>query len=375
MLMLALLKVDMPLRINNGKPVVHSGSWISCVAAQTEGASSAVRRILSKSECGFGKHIHALADICDAEGRTALRVASPESRSAIYEHLLFSGRYRLHIGPPVYRTKTSVVLRAQDLNEQADYGVIFDNWDTCNDGKLDRQDVATKAESIGLDSELFWNGSEDNESISKEDFVDMCKRELEDGPRDVVIKLIQNKDQWERECNVRMEYNLDPKYVVSALSNLPSEDAIADAVERGEGGLEDIVAKFFGGNRPGKHAVIMKAANRNLQQIFHQEKSEIDDARVMLKQVFEAVKHLHEKKLMHGDLKMSNIVRFRNDNQLRLTDFHASARIVSMDGVEESFACANFSSALLPPEMIEKIETEEQLKGFNKTGRVNMTKI
>ena len=94
-----------------------------------------------------------------------------------------SYRYRLHIGPPVYRTKTSVILRAQDLNEQADYGVIFDNWDTGNVGKLDGQDVATKVESIGLDSELFWNGSEDNESISKEDFVDICKRQLEDGPR------------------------------------------------------------------------------------------------------------------------------------------------------------------------------------------------
>eukprot|EP00577_Skeletonema_sp_RCC1716_P004138 CAMPEP_0113431400 /NCGR_PEP_ID=MMETSP0013_2-20120614/33564_1 /TAXON_ID=2843 ORGANISM="Skeletonema costatum, Strain 1716" /NCGR_SAMPLE_ID=MMETSP0013_2 /ASSEMBLY_ACC=CAM_ASM_000158 /LENGTH=1290 /DNA_ID=CAMNT_0000320389 /DNA_START=109 /DNA_END=3982 /DNA_ORIENTATION=- /assembly_acc=CAM_ASM_000158 len=365
-LMLALLKLDMPVSIEVGTTVEHCGSWNACVDCNTEVATGAVRRILSETEGGYGKHIHALADACDDVGRSALALASSGPRAAIYEYPLFSGQYRLQTGAPEHRTATSVVLRAQDLGKQSDYGVIFDNWVRDNNGKIDRQDVATNANSIGLDPDLFLVSSEEDDSISKEDFVGICKRQLGDGPREVAIKLMQNKDQWERECNARTEYNLNPKYVVSALSNVPSDTEIAHAVERGDDGLDTIVTKFLGGSKPGIYAIVMIAADRNLHEIFHQEQPEIDAVRVMLRQVFEAVKHLHEKNLMHGDLKMPNIVRFRIDNQLRLIDFDASARIVPMGREEESIAGAKFSSAILPPEMIERIETEEQLEEFNK---------
>jgi serine/threonine protein kinase len=56
----------------------------------------------------------------------------------------------------------------------------------------------------------------------------------------------------------------------------------------------------------------------------------------MLRQVFEAVRHLHEKNLMHGDLKMLNIVRFRIDNRLRLIDLDASAKIVPIGGEDDN---------------------------------------
>jgi serine/threonine protein kinase/ankyrin repeat protein len=364
-LMLKLLETDMPLR-RDGTPVDHSGSWTACVASKADVAAGAVRRILSKSEGGFGVHIHALADTRDAEGRTALGLASFGPRTVIYEYLLFSRRYKLQNGAPEHLTKTSVVLRAQDLDEQADYGVIFDEADEDKNGKLDRNEISTLVVSkIGLDPELFLKGSKD-ESISKEDFVGICKRQLGDGPRNVVIKLMQKKDQWERECDARKKYKLDPKYVVSALPNIPSESEIAEALNRGDGGMKTIVDKFLDGINPGKYAIVMDAADRNLHQIFYQEQPKIDAARVMLRQVFEAVSHLHEKSLMHGDIKMLNIVRFRIDNRLRLIDLDASAKIVPIGADDESFAGAKFSSAVLPPEMIERIETEEQLQQYKK---------
>ena len=52
--------------------------------------------------------------------------------------------------------------------------------------------------------------------------------------------------------------------------------------------------------------------------------------RTILSQVFEAVAHLHKKELMHGDLKLLNVVRFRRDNRLRLIDFDAAEKIVSV---------------------------------------------
>jgi len=59
-----------------------------------------------------------------------------------------------------------------------------------------------------------------------------------------------------------------------------------------------------------------------------QEQPDLSGLRTILTQVFEAVAHLHEKKLMHGDLKLLNVVRFWRDNRLRLIDFDASAKIV-----------------------------------------------
>jgi len=363
-----LLKNDMPVSIEDGTPVEHSGSWHACISCSTKTATCAVRRVLLDSNkmdddsCyggGFGKRIHALAEVRDAKGRTALGLASEGPREVIYEYLLFCGRYKLQIGPPEHRTATSVVLRAQDLAEQADYGVIFDKADKDGNGKLDRKELKAIASSIGLDPGMFLKRSDaeqSDESISKGEFLSICKRQLGAGPREVVIKLMKNKDQWERECNARKKYELDSKYVVSALPNIPSEDAIANAVRNGEGGLDTIVTKYLNGIEVGEHAFVMEAGDRNLLQMFYQEQPNIDAVRHILRQVFEAVEHLHKEKLMHGDIKMLNIVRFRIDNGLRLIDLDASAKIVPPGGEEDSFAGAKFSSAILPPEMIERIK-------------------
>eukprot|EP00984_Skeletonema_dohrnii_P026510 scaffold15874_cov77-Skeletonema_dohrnii-CCMP3373.AAC.5 len=367
-----LLENDMPVSIEDGTPVEHSGSWHTCISYSTETATDVVRGVLLDSDeqwdvydgGGFGKHIHALADAHDADGRPALGLASKESRELIYEYLLFCGRYKLQIGPPEYRTKTSVVLRAQDLAEQADYGVIFDKADNDGNGKLDRKELNSIAGSIGLDPDLFlMDSGKTTTTISKEEFVAACKRQLGDGPREVVIKLMKSKDHWERECNARKDHELESKYVVSALPNIPSEEAIANAVRNGEGGLDIIREKYLNGIEVGEHAFVMDAADRNMSQMFNQEQPTLDTMRAMLREVFEAVQHMHDKNLMHGDIKMVNIVRFRIDNKLRLIDLDASAKI---SAVEDSFAGAKFSSAILPPEMIERIDTDEKLEEFNK---------
>eukprot|EP00984_Skeletonema_dohrnii_P009005 scaffold3377_cov69-Skeletonema_dohrnii-CCMP3373.AAC.1 len=375
-----LLGNDMPVSVKDGTPKEHSGSWHICISYSTETATSALREVLLEPEnisgydsddievyfrCGFGKHIHALADACDYQGRTALGLASKESREVIHEFLLFCGRYKPQIGPPEHRSATSVVLRARDLGEQADYGAIFDEADEVKDGKLDRKELKAITVKIGLNPDLFLKGS-DESTISKEEFVGICERQLGDG--EVVIKLMQKKDHWERELKARNDFDLNPKYVVSALSNVPSDTEIANAVKEGKGGLKTIQDKFLKDIVLGKYAIVMGAGPRNLLQIYHQEQPNTDAVRDMLTQVFKAVKHLHEKKLMHGDIKMLNIIRLGIDNKLRLIDFDASARIVPSGGEEESFAgaSAKFSSAILPPEMIERIETEEQLEKFKK---------
>jgi serine/threonine protein kinase len=156
---------------------------------------------------------------------------------------------------------------------------------------------------------------------------------LGDGMRSVVIKLMQEKTQWERERRVRKFNKLDPNYAVSELTGVPTDKEIATAVEAGRGGLSAIKPYLPKGFRIGTYAIIMDAADRNLNQIYVQEQPDLSSLRIILTQVFKAVNHLHEKGLMHGDLKLLNVVRFRLDGRLRLIDFDAAAKIVPLGGV------------------------------------------
>ena len=70
------------------------------------------------------------------------------------------------------------------------------------------------AARVGLDAKLFFDKS-GGEFIDRATFVGVCRRLLGDGVRSVVIKLMQEKTQWERERRARKVNNLDSKYVRS----------------------------------------------------------------------------------------------------------------------------------------------------------------
>ena len=146
-----------------------------------------------------------------------------------------------------------------------------------------------------------------------------CKRLLGDGPRKVVIKLMKDKVQWQREMTSRNwkwdpatnkymlsqnNVTLDPQYVVQAL-DAPTQAEVATAVSESRI-LQDLAEKYMGkvSIKEYVYPVVMDAANRNLAQIYLQERPGLDALRVLARQIFEAVQHLHSRKLMHGDLKV-----------------------------------------------------------------------
>ena len=98
-----------------------------------------------------------------------------------------------------------------------------------------------------------------------------------------------------------------------------------------------------------------------MKNIFDAERPSLIDTRKMTKSVGEAMGHLHSLHLMHGDLKMLNVVRM--GSQLKLIDLDAIASFSSVGSSNLlTYAGAKFSSGILPPEMFACLTKQEVLK-------------
>ena len=142
-----------------------------------------------------------------------------------------------------------------------------------------------------------------------------------------VCASLQDEQQWRRERDAREKQKLDSRFVIQTLP-APREDDIQSAVENLEGGLQGFVKEYLPeGITLGHRVIVMEKADRNLQEIYQKERPDVNMVRVLVKQLLEALRHLHSKGLAHLDVKALNIVRLARDNRLRLIDLDAAARI------------------------------------------------
>jgi hypothetical protein len=271
-----------------------------------------------------------LAELTDAIGRRAVDAAHATCRRKMLESSWLCKRYELQAGPPEHRSATSVVIRAEDHEEKLDYGQIFDDADTDKSGTLEGRELDVVAKELGLSKDLVVSEANKHRSaastdgtatikLGKDAFVSACKQLLGDGPRKVVIKLMKDKVQWQREMVSRSwewdpatntyvpsrnQEALDAQYVVQALE-APTQAEMAAAVSESPL-LQQLAEKYMEKASIKEYAypVVMDAANRNLAQIYLQERPGPDSLRDLARQIFEAVQHLHSRKLMHGDLKV-----------------------------------------------------------------------
>ena len=66
--------------------------------------------------------------------------------------------------------------------------------------------------------------------------------------------------------------------------------------------IDPSLAKF-------KYAVVMPAAGRNLESIFRFERPSTTDIKKHAREVAEAISLIHEANIIHGDIKLMNVVR------------------------------------------------------------------
>jgi serine/threonine protein kinase len=73
---------------------------------------------------------------------------------------------------------------------------------------------------------------------------------------------------------------------------------------------------------------------------------------MLLKGVAQAIQHLHENRIIHGDIKALNVV-IKDEKTVQLIDLDASVNF-------DEYAGAKFSSGVLPPEMFAKLNAVVQ---------------
>ena len=175
-------------------------------------------------------------------------------------------------------------------------------------------------------------------------------------PTRVALKLMRVKAQFERELTARAKDFLS-EHVMNVLQTFPSPssiltmpDEVVDVELDVDSGLQlkkDDAEKLF--------LLVMPLADRNLFVALKQERwagKNIEVVQSVFKQLVHCVEHMHEKGVLHADLKTLNIVR--TGAQWKLIDLDATC-IIGIDKVGHKS-----SSAYVPPEAIyvdEKTDT------------------
>ncbi len=59
------------------------------------------------------------------------------------------------------------------------------------------------------------------------------------------------------------------------------------------------------------------------------EKYDENSAKQLFKQILDAVKYLHDKKICHRDIKPSNIMVLKGEEKIKLADFNVSRKVTN----------------------------------------------
>jgi serine/threonine protein kinase len=158
----------------------------------------------------------------------------------------------------------------------------------------------------------------------------LCVDPRPEEPEPVVLKLMRNKEQYDREIEQRK--HLDPSKCVPVIFHS------AEAPKLWEAGVTQRGSSEY------KYGIVMPAAERNLLVVLVQERVTFTGIRTMLWSVARCLQHMHKAGKVHGDLKPLNVVRsYKGDFQL--IDFDATVELGKPIG-------AKTSTAYVPPELI-----------------------
>ena len=215
-------------------------------------------------------------------------------------------------------------------------------------------DVASKDIKAVMREVILWHGryriadmNKRPEHMSATCFVFKAVDD-EDMGKPIALKLMKNKAQFKRELSTRVK-GFDQQFVMGVLKTYPHVDS-----EQFQHALDDITnveadatGQLTKTDAEKLYLLVMPLADRNLFVALKQERwagKSMEEVRHVFVQLVHCVEHMHEKGVLHADLKPLNIVR--TEGQWTLIDLDAACEIG-----EESVGHKS-SSAYVPPEAI-----------------------
>ena len=264
--------------------------WFVIVQVADTSDADHFAKLLAMVEALISSH-PSLASAKDADGRAAVDVASKPMKLIIQSVLLWHGRYRITEPRPEHISATCFVFKGVDEHT--------------------------------IDTETSQ-------------------------PIKVALKLMRLKDQFQREISTR-DKGFNQEHVMHILQTYPQvgsstldswPDEVVDVEADATGHLTKTNAEKF-------YLLLMPLADRNLFVALKQERwagKNMEEVRHVFVQLVHCVEHMHEKGVLHADLKTLNIVR--TAGQWKLIDLDAACVI----GVDK--AGHKSSSAYVPPEAI-----------------------
>ncbi|KAF0716743.1 Aste57867_2689 [Aphanomyces stellatus] len=362
-----LLLLDPPIEFQDGNLLPrqnHSFSWTTLMdvthPVPVSVRQSCVASILNNPifESCYHELLQELAFAKDQHGREVIQITDAITRQYFYDRLFYCGRYQIFEGPPVHVSSTAVVVMAYDhgictqvFQEHANSAGHLNEvgFVACSEilGRVvskNKKDKKVEKEKWQAEFQL-WD-KDTNGMLSEDEFLRYCAQHF-GGKIKVAMKFMKNADEYQRENQNRED--LDPKFVLSLLP-CASEKAFRDDLKN---------LRIHGGHVMTNYpfVMVMPAADRSLEDIFLKERPGENERRILLQQVAEGLQHLHETKLVHGDVKKLNVVRVRS--HLKLIDLDASTTIGNP-------MSDKFSSGSLPPEMFYKLRSDTETELYCK---------
>ena len=287
-----ILKILTSIELNLSILCAHNYAlWF--VIVQEDGSSDVelfAAKLLSIVEALVSSH-STLADAKDADGRAAVDVASKPMKSIMQSLLLWHGRYRITEPRPEHISASCFVFKAIDEHT--------------------------------IDTETGQ-------------------------PIKIALKLMRLKDQFQREISTRDKL-FDQEYVMHILQTHPQVgSSTLDSCPNDVVDVEaDATGQLIKTNAEKLYMLVMPLADRNLFVALKQERwagKNMEEVRHVFVQLVHCVEHMHEKGVLHGDLKTLNIVR--TAGQWKLIDLDAAC-VIGKEHVGHKS-----SSAYVPPEAI-----------------------
>lgn len=161
------------------------------------------------------------------------------------------------------------------------------------------------------------------------------------------------KEAYIREVSSRDTHKLSNRFVIAICPGSPTPTDFAEAAVQLSLTLHGYELRRY------PYGIVMPEADRSLHAIFMYERPDWLHCRLYFKEAALALHHLHQQGLVHGDVKLLNLLR--HDNHICLADLDA---VADMD--KGDFTGAKFSSGTLPPEMFVRLESAEHVAQYER---------